>query len=140
MSSPYQGLRDSVHQLPGLSWLLALIDESERLLGAGIHGDMPRWQAVLDGLPVAKHHFDGKKAAPVLGQRVDSTEALSTRLMKLHPWRKGPLMVGGVHIDSEWRSDRKWARIAPHLDLSGHCVLDVGSQSCSEKYRDRQHE
>ena len=33
----------------------------------------------------------------------------------------------GVHIDTEWRSDWKWARIAPHLDLSGHRILDVGS-------------
>ena len=127
VSSPYQGLRNTVLESPGLSWLLPLIDHSEHLLREGKHGDLPRWQEVLDGLPAAKQHFDGAKAAPVLGQAVDNTDDLAARLIKLHPWRKGPLLVGGVHIDSEWRSDWKWARIAPHLDLTGHRVLDVGS-------------
>ena len=31
-----------------------------------------------------------------------------------------------MHIDSEWRSDLKWRRIAPHIDLEGLRVLDVG--------------
>ncbi len=46
--------------------------------------------------------------------------------MKLHPWRKGPLRLGGVLIDTEWRSDWKWERIAPHIDLADHKVLDIG--------------
>ena len=124
--SPYQGLRDMVLDSPGMSWLLALIEHSEHLLREGTHGDLPRWQAVLDGLPAAKHNFDGSRAAPVLGQVADNTDDLAARLIDLHPWRKGPLLVGGVHIDSEWRCDLKWARIVPHLDLRGHRVLDVG--------------
>jgi tRNA (mo5U34)-methyltransferase len=46
--------------------------------------------------------------------------------MELHPWRKGPLCLGGAAIDTEWRSDWKWARIAPHIDLAGARVLDIG--------------
>ena len=47
-------------------------------------------------------------------------------LMELHPWRKGPLELGGVRIDTEWRSDWKWNRLEPHLDLKGQQVLDIG--------------
>ena len=45
----------------------------------------------------------------------------------LIPWRKGPFSLFGIEIDSEWQSDKKWARIAPRLDsLAGKNVLDVG--------------
>ena len=47
--------------------------------------------------------------------------------MALHPWRKGPYEVFGLHIDTEWRSDWKWDRLAPHISaLDGRRVLDVG--------------
>ena len=42
------------------------------------------------------------------------------------PWRKGPFELFGIHIDAEWRSDRKWRRVRPHVDLAGKRVLDVG--------------
>ena len=51
---------------------------------------------------------------------------LHKALMGLSPWRKGPFDVFGVHIDTEWRSDWKWSRVSPHLDLKGKRVLDVG--------------
>ena len=51
---------------------------------------------------------------------------LAEALQGLKPWRKGPFRLFGVQIDAEWRSDLKWARIAPHLDLEGARVLDVG--------------
>ena len=31
-----------------------------------------------------------------------------------------------MHVDTEWRSDWKWSRVGPHLDLKGKRVLDVG--------------
>lgn len=46
--------------------------------------------------------------------------------MELHPWRKGPLRLGGQHIDTEWRSDWKWDRVAPHIEIAGKKVLDIG--------------
>ncbi|CAI8156027.1 MAG: tRNA U34 carboxymethyltransferase [Pseudidiomarina mangrovi] len=46
------------------------------------------------------------------------------------PWRKGPFHLHGVTIDTEWRSDFKWQRVAPHVgDLSGQQVMDVGCGS-----------
>ena len=51
---------------------------------------------------------------------------LAEALQGLEPWRKGPFRLFGVRIDAEWQSDLKWARIAPHVDLEGAHVLDVG--------------
>ena len=51
---------------------------------------------------------------------------LREALLALAPWRKGPFGLFGVVVDAEWRSDRKWARVAPHVDLDGRTVLDVG--------------
>ena len=58
------------------------------------------------------------------------TDALDAALRGLMPWRKGPFEFFGTHIDTEWRSDWKWQRVAPHLsDLRGRRVLDVGCGS-----------
>jgi tRNA (mo5U34)-methyltransferase len=46
------------------------------------------------------------------------------------PWRKGPYKVFDINIDAEWRSNRKWNRVLPHLpDLEGKIVADVGSSN-----------
>lgn len=92
------------------------------------HGDLPRWQAAVDALPAltaeqvdlaGRLWLDGPCTA-------DERERLLAALRGLMPWRKGPFELFGVHLDTEWRSDWKWARVAPHLDLRGRRVLDVG--------------
>lgn len=90
------------------------------------HGDLPRWLQALQALPPAPALFEPGRAAPRLGAAVADPAALASLLMSFHPWRKGPLELGGVLIDSEWRSDWKWQRIAPQLELEGQVVLDVG--------------
>ncbi len=90
------------------------------------HGDLPRWMDALANLPEVIPGMDGDRAAPRLGAPVADPAALRETLMALHPWRKGPLELGGVTIDTEWRSDWKWDRIAPLLELQGARVLDVG--------------
>jgi tRNA (mo5U34)-methyltransferase len=48
-------------------------------------------------------------------------------LQQLHPWRKGPFCLHGIEIDSEWRSNLKWDRLADSIaPLVGRTVLDVG--------------
>ena len=54
-------------------------------------------------------------------------EQVSEIIKQLIPWRKGPIEVAGQFIDSEWRSDMKWERLAPHLaGIEGQRVADVG--------------
>jgi tRNA (mo5U34)-methyltransferase len=70
----------------------------------------------------------------VIGRRQDLSDeqrrTLFDILMAFCPWRKGPFEIFGIAVDSEWRSDLKWDRIAPHLaPLRGRRILDVGS-SC----------
>ena len=95
-------------------WNDVLKAATDRVAG---HGDLARWQAALDALP------DLPATEPDPAQR----RTLETALRGLHPWRKGPFELFGLHIDTEWRSDWKWDRIAAALgDLTGQQVLDVG--------------
>lgn len=92
------------------------------------HGDLQRWQSALDALPALTPSRVELTDSFTLETACDgeTRTVLRKALMGLSPWRKGPFNVFGVHIDTEWRSDWKWSRVAPHLDLKGKRVLDVG--------------
>jgi len=94
------------------------------------HGDWPRWQQALAHLPAdttCAYTLDADCVC--VGDERDS-ERQRHWLMHLHPWRKGPFRFFGTHIDTEWRSDWKWRRLAESLpDLTGQLVLDVGCGS-----------
>lgn len=102
----------------------------DRLQDARRHGDLPRWQASLDLLPTRlPAHLDMQQGVCIGdASELDSEQQQQLRagLQGLHPWRKGPYSLFGTHIDTEWRSDWKWDRVSPHLDLHGKRVLDVG--------------
>ena len=94
------------------------------------HGDRSRWLAALAELPavVPKCVSLGDCVSVGHARELDvaGRARLEEGLQGLKPWRKGPFRLFGVQIDAEWRSDLKWARIAPHVDLEGAHVLDVG--------------
>lgn len=96
------------------------------------HGDLPKWQTMLDQLPDAKPSLiDLAKDTVTLGHPDDLTteqaQQLHAALLALKPWRKGPYQFFDTFIDTEWRSDWKWQRVAPHISaLTGRKVLDVG--------------
>jgi len=96
-------------------------------LKPGRHGDMPKWQTALDDLPELETGWHIDDGALVAGAAARDRDALTETLKPLIPWRKGPLNLGGVFIDTEWRSDWKWNRIAPHVNLGGKRVLDIGA-------------
>ena len=59
-------------------------------------------------------------------------EQIRQNLRQFMPWRKGPFSVFGIDIDAEWRSERKWQRLVPHLpDLRGKSIADIG---CNNGY------
>ena len=91
------------------------------------HGDLPKWQAAVGSLPDAETGWRVDDGVLIAGATVDNRATLAETLKTFIPWRKGPLNLGGVFIDTEWRSDWKWDRIAPHVDLEGKRVLDIGA-------------
>lgn len=98
------------------------------------HGDLPRWQVALDAFPQGPVAIDASADCLMAGDAAAITdlqhEHLVQGLKALMPWRKGPFRFFGHLVDSEWRSDWKWQRIAPHLSsLAGRRVLDVGCGS-----------
>lgn len=96
------------------------------------HGDIPTWQAALDGLPAVKPSiFDLNRPAPRVGDSNDLNQEQRQQLVEslkaLHPWRKGPFEFFGTDIDTEWRSDLKWERLASAIQpLRSRHILDVG--------------
>jgi len=99
------------------------------------YGDLPRWLEALAALPditATTRRLDSARVGADRQPELDEaqTSALRDTLQRLHPWRKGPFDLFGVHIDTEWRSDWKWERLLPGLDdLNGRRVLDVGCGS-----------
>ncbi len=100
--------------------------QAEETLRRHPHGNLPRWYSALKALPAGEPGAILDRDAPELGAEAADPEGLRDILMRLHPWRKGPLRLGGVLIDSEWRSNLKWRRVSPHVDLDGRRILDIG--------------
>ena len=113
-------------------WVEPLAVAVRERLAARTHGDLVRWEAALAALPdlppgrvVLDHAAVGLQSDQVLAPAIAAH--LRATLMQLHPWRKGPFCFHDMHLDAEWRSDWKWARLADAIDsLTGRVVLDVG--------------
>lgn len=104
-----------------------LCERADQRLEHHEHGDLPRWQAALRALPRVEALIRAGQFAPELGAVAEDQQALAQTLMQLHPWRKGPLNLAGCMMDTEWRSDWKWDRLAPHVQWQDARVLDIGS-------------
>ena len=114
-------------------------DRLEEQISSGLsperYGDLKRWLQALEDLPSISPdeiHLDSSRVGASKGSPIGeaSNEQLRTALHGLHPWRKGPFELFGVHIDTEWRSDWKWDRLKGGIDsLAGRRVLDVGCGS-----------
>ncbi len=99
--------------------------------GEHAHGDLKNWREAVDGLPEIDRLPAELDAAAVGAPNatLDARDraALRKSLLCLRPWRKGPFVIDGIHIDAEWRSDLKWDRVVRAMHpLEGRLVLDVG--------------
>jgi tRNA (mo5U34)-methyltransferase len=99
------------------------------------YGDLAHWLQALHNLPQLQAdeiHLDrARVGASCTTPLAEATMTqLRVALRELHPWRKGPFELFGIHIDTEWRSDWKWDRLQARIDsLRGRRVLDVGCGS-----------
>lgn len=124
------------------TWLRQLPERLSEALDPDGHGHLPRFQTALQAaarLPQAERVHLNQPAITATGT-LDKEEQpiLIEAARKLMPWRKGPYQLFDLYIDSEWRSDIKWARISPHLpDLTGQRILDVGCGSGYHLWRMR---
>ncbi len=125
----YQPLYDALIEAKADAWVKILPQQLKRSFDSTQHGDLARWQALVDSVkvwPTAQRLLDAD--AVQIGS-VDDGRAgeFMSQLQALHPWRKGPYDLFGIHIDTEWRSDWKWNRLKDHIaSLEHRLVLDVG--------------
>ena len=130
---PFQDLYDRMAPNPAVRDAIPVLEEELRqnVLNS-VNGHLPRWAEAIDQAPnAAPIRIHCEEGHVVIGGRehLDDAERVRLRqtLERLSPWRKGPFRWFGIEVDTEWRSNLKWDRIAPHITpLSGRVVLDVG--------------
>jgi tRNA (mo5U34)-methyltransferase len=106
-------------------WVEARFPEIGNAFDLKRNGHLSDWREALEQIPSPTH------PAPRLDQATvsDGTdEVLAPAPWRaFHPWRKGPYRFGDLNIDTEWRSDWKWDRLAKALgSLEGLRCLDIG--------------
>ncbi len=128
----YETLFASMCHYPQLAgWLEHLPGQVAAALDEGQHGRLPEWRTVLSNLPAVTPSSLNLQDGVIVGQpgdlAADELARLAQLLRLLHPWRKGPFHLFGLHIDTEWRSDWKWDRLKDGIaPLDGRLILDVG--------------
>jgi len=129
--SYYQPLVEQLKDTPLERWSNQFNEIFERQFNPKRWGDIPKWLNALDALPDITPSAIELASSQVGFSAVGlDTDKLHETLMQLHPWRKGPFNYGGIHIDTEWRSDFKWDRLLPHIEpLKDRTILDVGCGS-----------
>jgi tRNA (mo5U34)-methyltransferase len=111
------------------NWARELEHHCEYAFDPDKNGNLPRWMEAYKNLPVVEpERVELNCSAVTCSATLDSGAAQSVEkaLRALAPWRKGPFQIFDTFVDAEWRSNQKWERLTPHLDLENKLVLDVG--------------
>lgn len=118
-------------------WLTELPKWLSDIKDKNRYAHAPAYQAAVERLPninVDKVDLDSATITIEAALNDSERKQIAALLKQLMPWRKGPFQIGSgesdIKIDTEWRSDWKWDRVAPHLrTLKNRRVLDVGGGS-----------
>ena len=125
------GLHELLMDAGAEQWSQILHQKIAQQLAKLNHGDLPAWQKVVEELPLLEKSSVELRDQVKIGEKQDVSDELRQsirdELSKLHPWRKGPFSLFGIHLDTEWRSDWKWERLQSQISpLQNRLVLDVG--------------
>lgn len=132
MMNDYQALYLLLAEAKAEAWLNLLPAQIAQAFAVDKHGDLARWQNVIQQLPKVQPSVRRLNSEAIqIGQPDDLTstqqQLFEQLLHALHPWRKGPYQLFNSYIDTEWRSDWKWQRLKNHIaPLKHRLVLDVG--------------
>jgi tRNA (mo5U34)-methyltransferase len=114
------------------AWADCVTGQLRAVLQDQPHGNWASWIQTVQSLPTlgvgSVGLLDGALTLrPDAEPTASMNQSLRAGLMQLRPWRKGPYRFGDIHVDTEWRSDWKWDRLAGKIDdLADRLVLDVG--------------
>jgi len=127
----YSELYKALQKSDAREWLKTLEASIERAFNSPRHGELDKWLAMLDNLPEIKPSSIDLETEVRIGNKGDIDDEVldlvEQDLRMLMPWRKGPVSVLGIDINTEWHSDWKWNRVQPHISsLKGRHVLDIG--------------
>ena len=148
----YLTLLELAQQQPNAyEWLTRLPTWLNDIKDKANYAHAPAYQASVARLPnLTVNHVDLNSDVLTIEANLSESQRkqIIALLKQLMPWRKGPFQIGGqlenqidsgqnedeqaapILIDTEWHSDWKWQRVAPHLSpLKGRRVLDVGGGS-----------
>lgn len=136
----YDELLNGLQQVGLGAWCDPLESLLRDRFADGAHGDLGKWRAAVNELPIiddASKDLDAP-AVTVDSPSVDEKQKqhIRDKLMQLRPWRKGPFRICGIDLNAEWRSDLKWNRLVDAITpLDGGRVLDVGCGNGYYAYR-----
>jgi len=127
----YSELYNALKASDASEWLETLEASIERAFNSPRHGELDKWLAMLDNLPEIKPSSVDLETEVRIGSKDDIDnnvlDLVEQDLRMLMPWRKGPVSILGIDINTEWHSDWKWNRVHPHISsLKGKHVLDIG--------------
>ncbi len=114
---------------------------SQHIIDNCNHGHLDMWLEAIAGLPeinLSSVDIAGDTIRAGLPEDCDDAcrEKLYECMQKLRPWRKGPMDICGMKIETEWRSDWKWKRLKNHISsLRGRVVMDIGCGSGYHTWR-----
>lgn len=127
----YSELYKALEKSDASEWLETLAASIEHAFNSSRHGELDKWLDMLDNLPDVKASTVELKSEVRIGDVNDceqnTRDKLEQHLRLLMPWRKGPVSILGLNVNTEWHSDWKWDRVQPHIaSLQGKHVLDIG--------------